>query len=185
MATHGGQTRLSGMNSLVAANRSWEGTYPLWGPSRPPQQSISVASITPMIGKRFVRIDCTWSYDGEPQEGSLLCGYDRKRRDVVATWIDSWPWATRLRAARELSGRAVPSRLADRIVSSYLQATAYGTLPPQVSRGPACSMSSDLSCFLIVQFSLKGATHCIRRFPGLLAHLRKARRRSLNRQSGQ
>ena len=81
---------MSGIDSLVGGSGRWKGTYRLLEPSRPLQQSHSVASVTPVIGERFVRIDYTWSYDGQPQEGSLLCGYDRKRRVVVAAWIDSW-----------------------------------------------------------------------------------------------
>ncbi len=66
------------------------GIYRLWEPSRPPQQSNSIAAVMPVIHERFVRIDYTWPYHGDPQEGSLLCRYDQKRRVVVAVRIDSW-----------------------------------------------------------------------------------------------
>ena len=78
------------LDALIGAAGSWKGTYRLWETSRPPQQSKSTASVTPVIGNRFVRIDYAWSYDGAPQEGSLLCGHDAKRRVIVAVWIDSW-----------------------------------------------------------------------------------------------
>jgi hypothetical protein len=83
-------TQMSGVDSPIRVSGRWKGTYRLWEPSRPPHHSDSVASVTPVIGGRFVRIDYTWSYDREPQEGSLLWGYDRQRRVVVALWIDSW-----------------------------------------------------------------------------------------------
>ncbi len=81
---------MSGIDCLIGACGRWKGTYRLYEPSAPSQHSKSVAAVTPVMGGRFVRIDYTWSHDHEPQEGSLLCGYDRKKRVVLALWIDSW-----------------------------------------------------------------------------------------------
>ena len=34
----------------------------------------STATVTPVLGGRFIRVDYTWGYQGRPQEGSLLVG---------------------------------------------------------------------------------------------------------------
>jgi hypothetical protein len=78
------------LGSLIAAAGRWKGTYRLWEPSAPPQQSRSAARIEPVIGDRFIRIDYTWSYDRDPQEGSLLVGCEDNAHLVTVVWIDSW-----------------------------------------------------------------------------------------------
>jgi hypothetical protein len=72
------------MHSLIGAAGKWRGICRLREPSAPPRQWSSIASITPVIHKRFVRIDYPWWFDGAPQEGSLLCGYDAERRAAIA-----------------------------------------------------------------------------------------------------
>ena len=46
--------------------------------------------MTPVLGGRFVRVDYTWGYQGQPQEGSLLVGFDSEAREVTGYWIDTW-----------------------------------------------------------------------------------------------
>jgi hypothetical protein len=81
---------MSGLSSLIAAAGRWKGSYRLWEPSASPQQSSAAALIVPIISDRFIRIEYTWSYDGAPQEGLLLVGWENKARLVTAVWIDSW-----------------------------------------------------------------------------------------------
>jgi hypothetical protein len=78
------------LSSAIDAAGKWKGTYRLWEPSASPQMSRSAALIAPIIGDRFVRIDYTWSYHGQPQQGLLLVGCEDKARLVTAVWIDSW-----------------------------------------------------------------------------------------------
>lgn len=82
---------MAALDALIGLAGRWKGSYRLLEPSKAPQQSSSALSITPIVAERFVRMDYTWSYDGERQEGSLLLGYESKaRRAVTAVWIDSW-----------------------------------------------------------------------------------------------
>lgn len=82
---------MSGLDSLIKLAGSWKGDNKLWlPPAEAPYESQSVAFITPVIRGKSVRIDYTWAFDGEPQEGLLLCGYETKEDLVTAVWVDSW-----------------------------------------------------------------------------------------------
>jgi hypothetical protein len=41
-------------------------------------------------------MDYTWSYDDEPQQGSILFGWEVKKRLVTAVWVDSWHMGDRV-----------------------------------------------------------------------------------------
>jgi hypothetical protein len=43
-----------------------------------------------MLDERFLRFDYSWSYHGQPQEGSLLMGGDPSSSSATAHWIDTW-----------------------------------------------------------------------------------------------
>ena len=43
-------------------------------------------SVTPVLGGRFIRVDYTWGYQGKPQEGALLVGFDPKSGEVSGHW---------------------------------------------------------------------------------------------------
>jgi hypothetical protein len=82
---------MNGLDSLIGLNGSWQGPNQLWlPPAEMPYESQSMASITPMLGGKFVRIDYTWAFDGQPQEGLLLVGYEMKEDVITAVWVDSW-----------------------------------------------------------------------------------------------
>lgn len=82
---------MGSLDPLIGLAGSWKGTNKLWlPPSEEPHESQSIASVIPVMGGRFVRIDYTWEFDNEPQEGSLLVGYDTKEDLVTAVWIDLW-----------------------------------------------------------------------------------------------
>lgn len=78
-------------------------------PAEPPKESEATASIAPVVGKKFVRLDYTWAVDGEPQEGSFLFGFERKRNLVAGedgggvvrgsyrvAWGPDWGWRTEI-----------------------------------------------------------------------------------------
>jgi Protein of unknown function (DUF1579) len=68
----------------------WQGSYRLIvEPSGPVRVSESSATFTPVEGG-LTRIDYTWDFEGTPQEGSLLLGYDKPRQVFTADWTDSW-----------------------------------------------------------------------------------------------
>ena len=84
-------TRMDILDPLVACDGTWRGTNVLQDPhSGGADESASAAIVTPVLARRFVRIDYTWAYGGKPQEGSLLIGADRKKGVVTTHWIDTW-----------------------------------------------------------------------------------------------
>jgi hypothetical protein len=54
------------------------------------EQCVSDATLTAVLGGRFLRIDYDWKYRDEPQEGSLLLGHDPKSGEATAYWVDTW-----------------------------------------------------------------------------------------------
>jgi hypothetical protein len=82
---------MSVLDGLAACAGQWQGTSTLEVPhAGVADESASTLAVTPMIGGRFVRIDYTWSYDGKPQEGALIVGFQRKAGVVTAHWMDSF-----------------------------------------------------------------------------------------------
>ena len=76
---------------LAACAGSWRGANTLHDPhSGRPEESPSTLQVTPVLAGRFVRLDYTWSYQGKPQEGSLLVGSDPKTGEISGHWIDAW-----------------------------------------------------------------------------------------------
>src|SRR3954464_6770133 len=79
------------IDALTAAAGQWLGTNTLQDPNTgKPEESPSTVTVTPVLGGRFVRLDYTWGYQGNPQEGSLLVGFDPKTAEVSGHWIDTW-----------------------------------------------------------------------------------------------
>lgn len=69
----------------------WTGESKLWmSPDEPEQTSPSSLSVSGAARDHVVRIDYDWVYEGKPQEGTLLIGFDRSNRKVVAAFADSW-----------------------------------------------------------------------------------------------
>jgi hypothetical protein len=82
---------MSALDRLAAAAGSWRGTSTLQDPHAGiTDESASTATVTPVLGGRFVRVDYTWSYQGQAQEGSLLIGFQKKTGMATAHWIDSF-----------------------------------------------------------------------------------------------
>lgn len=75
-----------GLTPLVG---KWTGTSRLWlAPGAEPEVSESAARVALAARGRFLVIEYTWAYKGEPQEGMQLLGAHRD--GVTAIWIDSW-----------------------------------------------------------------------------------------------
>ena len=76
---------------LAAAAGRWAGTSTLQDPKTgAPLASPSTLTVTPVLGGRFVRVDSTWDYLGDPQDGSLLVGFDPADGRATAHWVDTW-----------------------------------------------------------------------------------------------
>jgi hypothetical protein len=79
------------LDHLLACAGSWRGTSKLRDPDYGIDDECSSGLIvSPAIRNRFVRLDYTWSYRDEPQEGSLLVGFDPKSDRYSAHWADTW-----------------------------------------------------------------------------------------------
>jgi hypothetical protein len=59
-------------------------------PEIPRSESLSTATVTPILGGKFLCIDCTWSHDNKPEEASLLIGSFPDEGRVAVHWIDTW-----------------------------------------------------------------------------------------------
>jgi Protein of unknown function (DUF1579) len=89
------------LDSLVACAGSWVGTNRLQDPhADSPEVSPATATVTPVLGGRFVRLDYTWAYRGTPQEGSLLIGYDAGAGEATAHLTDTWHMGDKVMACR-------------------------------------------------------------------------------------
>ncbi|MFN2400132.1 MAG: DUF1579 family protein [Gemmatimonadaceae bacterium] len=89
---------MKGLDSLKACAGSWRGTSRLHEAPGKHEDSPSTAAITPILTGRFVRLDYSWVYQGAPQEGSLLIGYDKTAGNMTAHWIDSWHMSNKILA---------------------------------------------------------------------------------------
>lgn len=79
---------MSDLTALAACAGRWHGTSTLQDPMMGiAEESQSAMEVTPVLGGRFVRVDYTWAYQGAPQEGSILVGFDGA---ASGHWIDSW-----------------------------------------------------------------------------------------------
>lgn len=68
----------------------WTGTSNLWlDPAKPARVCDSTAHGTPISRDKLLRLGYTWSFDGQPQEGSLVLSCD-EAGDCRAAWTDSW-----------------------------------------------------------------------------------------------
>lgn len=88
---------MSILDALSACAGSWHGPSTLQDPHNSiAEESQSDLTVTPVLGGRFVRLDYTWSYQGKPQEGSLLIGFQKKEDVFTGHWIDSFHMGTKV-----------------------------------------------------------------------------------------
>jgi Protein of unknown function (DUF1579) len=79
------------LETLTARSGNWQGTSQLQDPhTNAPEDSHSTLTITSILKGRFIRIDYTWAYQGIPEEGMLLIGYEEKTNTITANWADTW-----------------------------------------------------------------------------------------------
>jgi predicted enzyme related to lactoylglutathione lyase len=86
---------------LAACAGRWRGTNRLHDPhTKAAEDSPSTLSITPVVGGKFLRIDYTWTYQGAPQEGTLLVGTEPDTGELTAHWSDTWHMDHKVMACR-------------------------------------------------------------------------------------
>jgi hypothetical protein len=88
------------LEKLIARAGSWRGTNVLQDPMESEERSETRATVTPLLGGSFVRIDYTWDYKGDPQEGSFLIGLETDTDTLTAAWVDTWHNADRMMICR-------------------------------------------------------------------------------------
>lgn len=87
------------LERLAECAGSWRGDNSLQDPMmNVADESPSTAAVAPVLGGWFVRMDYTWSYQGKPQEGSLLVGFDPEAGELSGHWIDSWHMSRKVMA---------------------------------------------------------------------------------------
>jgi hypothetical protein len=93
------------LTALAQLVGSWRGTNKLWlPPAEEPAESQSRAEVTPVAGGKFVTISYTWTYEGAPQDGLLLWGYQATDETATAAWADSFHTGDTLLVSRGSSG---------------------------------------------------------------------------------
>ena len=92
---------MSVLEKLIAYSGSWRGNNRLQDPNtNTPEDSPATATLIPVLGGRFMRLDYTWEYLGKPQAGSLLIGYEAEAKVVTAHWIDTWHMGDKVMACQ-------------------------------------------------------------------------------------
>lgn len=100
---------MSGLQALARCAGTWLGTNRLHDPhTNAPQDSPSTLTVTPILHGRFLRVDYTWVYDGAPQEGTLLIGYESAAEAVTAFWADTWHMGSAVLVCRGSSAPPLP-----------------------------------------------------------------------------
>ena len=80
---------MSPLHPLARCAGTWRGTSTLQDPhAGVADESSSTASVSAAPGG--VRLDYTWSYQGKPQQGSILISTDDEGGAVTARWTDTW-----------------------------------------------------------------------------------------------
>ncbi|HVL80544.1 MAG TPA: DUF1579 family protein [Actinomycetota bacterium] len=79
------------MSDLIACAGSWTGTYLLrLNPDDPGVTSETTVHVAPVLKERFVRLDQTWVWEGQQQEGTILVAHDPQASTVEMHWADTW-----------------------------------------------------------------------------------------------
>ena len=95
------------LDKLTTYTGTWQGTNILQDPnSGQPEESPALASVTPVLDGRFVRLDYTWEYQGKAQAGSLLIGYEAKANVLTGQWIDTWHMGDKVMSCRSSAGES-------------------------------------------------------------------------------
>ena len=79
------------LENLAACAGRWQGTNRLHDPNtQQPEDTPSTLTVTPILDGRFVRLDYTWAWQGQPQAGAMIIGHENEANLDTAYWVDSW-----------------------------------------------------------------------------------------------
>ena len=83
----------------------WRGTNRLWlSPADPVHESGSTMLVAPAAQGRFITLQYTWDYEGDPQDGLLLLGVKPHPEALKAVWMDSWHMQDKYMLCEETNG---------------------------------------------------------------------------------
>lgn len=86
----------------------WEGSNRLHDPNtHQAEDSPMEASLMPILGGKFLRLDYTWGYQGTPQEGFILFGVEPRIKEISLYWGDTWHMGNQILVCK---GKAASSR---------------------------------------------------------------------------
>lgn len=78
-------------DQLLTCAGAWAGIYKIQVvPSDPVKESPTQVTARPILKATFLRIDQTWLWEEQLQEGSLLIGFNRSTGDATVHWADTW-----------------------------------------------------------------------------------------------
>jgi hypothetical protein len=77
---------------LGSLTGEWKGTNQLHTPWMPVplHSSDSAMRVSEQIKGQFLSFEYTWAYEGKPEEGIIIVGWDAQKNVVNAIWTDSW-----------------------------------------------------------------------------------------------
>ncbi len=92
---------MAGLSELKHCCGTWSGTNTLHDPgTKMPEDSNSTAGVVEILSGRFIRIDYSWAYQNQPQEGSLLFGCDATSNAIACAWVDTWHMGNQIMMCR-------------------------------------------------------------------------------------
>src|SRR5688500_6011290 len=79
------------LETLAACAGQWAGNNRLHDPhTQQPEDTPGTLIVTPLLDGRFVRLDYTWSWQGQPQSGAMIVGHENDANVDTMYWVDSW-----------------------------------------------------------------------------------------------
>ena len=70
---------------------TWSGKNSLWfTPDDPARVSDTTAAVASAVEGKFVTLNYTWVFEGQPQAGLILLGYEQAENAVSGVWVDSF-----------------------------------------------------------------------------------------------
>lgn len=75
---------------LKAFEGTWDAATSMWmDPSAPPEKGKGTAVTSSLFEGRFVKMDYSGEWNGQPFTGMALTGYDNTKKKYIGTWVDS------------------------------------------------------------------------------------------------
>ncbi|WP_373046896.1 DUF1579 family protein [Vulgatibacter sp.] len=81
--------------ALAAMVGQWRGPTKTWlDPSAPPDESITEATVEPLLGCRWIRIDYRGRVLGKLHAGQMIVGFHKDAQEHEIAWLDSFHTGT-------------------------------------------------------------------------------------------